>query len=186
VVASAAGATSKDIAWLRLEVTDRRGKGMLSDATTVLRIDTKGGVAEGPCGRVGEHLSVAYAADIDCYWRIEGFRRALAPAAVALPRLISSGSHQFPELAFTFRESAVHTRELIADIFSNVMRERQIRSADAGFLPGQFLYAVVDGHTRDLILSGKTARSDKDLRARVVAAVALFLDGCHGRPAPRS
>src|SRR5260370_1290945 len=98
----------------------------------------------------------------------------------------SSGSHQFPELAFTFRESAVHTRELIADIFSNVMRERQIRSADAGFLLGQFLYAVVDGHTRDLILSGKTARSDKDLRARVVAAVALFLDGCHGRPAPRS
>jgi hypothetical protein len=63
VVASAAGATSKDIAWLRLEVTDRRGKGMLSDATTVLRIDTKGGLAEGPCGRVGEHLSVAYAAD---------------------------------------------------------------------------------------------------------------------------
>jgi hypothetical protein len=63
VMASAPGATSKDIPWLKLEVTDHRGKGMLSDATNVLRIDTKGGVAEGPCGRAGEHLSVAYAAD---------------------------------------------------------------------------------------------------------------------------
>ena len=63
VMASAPGATSKDIPWLKLEVTDHRGKGMLSDATNVLRIDTRGGVAEGSCGRAGEHLSVAYAAD---------------------------------------------------------------------------------------------------------------------------
>ncbi len=63
VTASAPGATSKDIPWLKLEVSDRRGKGILSDATTVLRIDTNGGLAEGSCGRAGEHLSVAYAAD---------------------------------------------------------------------------------------------------------------------------
>jgi len=63
VIASASGATAKDIAWLRLEVTDRRGKGMLSDATAVLRLDTKGGLAQGSCARAGEQLSVGYAAD---------------------------------------------------------------------------------------------------------------------------
>jgi AcrR family transcriptional regulator len=117
---------------------------------------------------------------------VELSRRALAPAAVALGRLVASESHQFPQLALAYHESAVHTRELIADIFSNAMRERQIRSADAGFLAQQFLYAVVDGHTRALILSGKAARSDKDLRERVVAAVGLFLEGCRGQPARRS
>ena len=63
VIASVSGATPKDIPWLKLEVVDRRGKGMLSDATAVLRLDTKGGLAEGSCGRAGEHLSVGYAAD---------------------------------------------------------------------------------------------------------------------------
>jgi len=109
---------------------------------------------------------------------VELSRRAIAPAAVALNRLVTSESHQFPQLALTVHESAIHTRGLIADIFSNAMREKQIRSADAHFLAEQFLYAVVDGHTRSLILSGKTARSEKDLRERVTAAVRLFLDGC--------
>jgi AcrR family transcriptional regulator len=117
---------------------------------------------------------------------VELSRRALAPAAVALNRLVTSETHQFPQLALTLHESAIHTRELIADIFSNAMRERQIRPADASFLAEQFLYAVVDGHTRSLILSGKTARSDKELRERVVAAVELFLDGCRDHPARRS
>jgi TetR/AcrR family transcriptional repressor of mexJK operon len=117
---------------------------------------------------------------------VELSRRALTPAAVALNRLVTSESHQFPQLALILHESAVHTRELIADIFSNAMRERQIRSVDAGFLAEQFLYAVVDGHTRSLILSGKTGRSEKDLRERVVGAVGLFLDGCRDHPARRS
>jgi Protein of unknown function (DUF3455) len=63
VIASAPGATSKDIPWLKLEVVDHRGKGTLSDATAVLRVDTKGGLAPESCVRAGEYLSVAYAAD---------------------------------------------------------------------------------------------------------------------------
>ena len=112
---------------------------------------------------------------------VELSRRALAPAAVALNRLVTSEAHQFPQLALTVQESSIHIRKLIADIFSNAMREKQIRSADAYFLAAQFLYAVVNGHTRDLILSGKTTRSEKELREPVTAAVRLFLDGC--RPA---
>jgi TetR/AcrR family transcriptional repressor of mexJK operon len=48
------------------------------------------------------------------------------------------------------------------------------------------MYAVVDGPARTAILSGKTTRSEKDLRERVTAAVGLFLDGCRDRTARRS
>jgi hypothetical protein len=114
---------------------------------------------------------------------LELSKRALTPAAIALDRLIASEAHQFRELALAYHESAVHARELIADIFSNAMRESQIRSTDARFLAEQFLYLVVDGPARALILSGKTARPEKELSERVAAAVALFLDGCRDRPA---
>jgi TetR/AcrR family transcriptional regulator, mexJK operon transcriptional repressor len=112
---------------------------------------------------------------------VELSKRALAPAAIALDRLITSEAHQFPQLALACHENANHARELIADIFSNAMRDGQIRSTtDARFVAEQFLYAVVDGPARTAILSGKTARSEKDLRERVTAAVGLFLDGCRG------
>jgi hypothetical protein len=62
-VARAPGATAKDIPWLKLEVTERRGSGMLSGVTTVQRINTQGGTAEGACDRAGAFLSVGYAAD---------------------------------------------------------------------------------------------------------------------------
>ncbi len=116
---------------------------------------------------------------------LELSRRALTPAAIALDRLIASEAHQFRELALAYHESAIHARELIADIFSDAMREGQIRSADARFLAEQFLYAVVDGPAHALILSGKTAKSEKELRERTAAAVGLFLDGCRDHPARR-
>jgi hypothetical protein len=62
-VASAPGATSKDIPWLKIEVIDHRGSGILSDVTTVQRINTKGGVAQGSCRSAGDYLSVPYSAD---------------------------------------------------------------------------------------------------------------------------
>jgi TetR/AcrR family transcriptional repressor of mexJK operon len=114
---------------------------------------------------------------------VELSKRALAPAAIAIDRLIASEAYQFRQLALAYHENAVHARELMADIFSNAMRDGQMRSTDAGFLAEQFLYAVVDGPSRTLILSGKTAKSEKELRERVAAAVGLFLDGCRGSPA---
>jgi hypothetical protein len=62
-VASGPGATKDDIAVLELEVVERRGNGLLSDATSVQRINTKGGVAKGNCERAGSYLSVPYSAD---------------------------------------------------------------------------------------------------------------------------
>lgn len=59
----APSATSKDIPLLKLEVASQRGSGMLSGMTTIQRINTKGGVAEGPCDSVGAFLSVPYSAD---------------------------------------------------------------------------------------------------------------------------
>jgi hypothetical protein len=63
VIASAPGATANDIPWLELEVVDRRNEGILSAATNVRRVNTRGGVAKGSCASAGQYLSVPYAAD---------------------------------------------------------------------------------------------------------------------------
>jgi hypothetical protein len=79
VVARAPGATGKDIPLLKLEVTARHGTGRLEPVTTVLRINTVGGVAEGPCPQAGAFLSVPYATDYAFYRKT---RESLAPAAL--------------------------------------------------------------------------------------------------------
>jgi TetR/AcrR family transcriptional regulator, mexJK operon transcriptional repressor len=117
---------------------------------------------------------------------VELSKRALAPAAVAMDRLISSEAHQFPQLAAAYHENALHARGLIASVFSNAMRDGQIRSMDASFLAEQFVYAVIDGPVRGIVLSGKIAKADKNLRERVTCAVGLFLDGCRDHPARRT
>jgi uncharacterized protein DUF3455 len=63
VAARAPGATARDIPWLKLEVTERRGTGVLSGVTTVQRISTQGGIAEGACDQAGAYMSVPYAAE---------------------------------------------------------------------------------------------------------------------------
>jgi Protein of unknown function (DUF3455) len=63
VVGSAPGASAADIAWLKLEVVERRGAGALAGADFVQRINTVGGVLQGSCERAGSLRSVAYAAD---------------------------------------------------------------------------------------------------------------------------
>jgi hypothetical protein len=59
----APGATAKDIPLLKLEVTSQRGRGQLTGASTIQRLNTKGGVADGPCEASGALLSVPYSAD---------------------------------------------------------------------------------------------------------------------------
>ena len=59
----APGATANDIPLLKLDVTSRQGSGQLSGVATIQRLNTKGGVAEGPCERAGAFLSVPYSAD---------------------------------------------------------------------------------------------------------------------------
>ena len=63
VIASTPGVTPSDIPWLQMEVVDHRGNGILSDAATVQRVNTKGGVAKGSCESAGSFLSVPYSAD---------------------------------------------------------------------------------------------------------------------------
>ena len=62
-VANAPGATPDDIPWLKLDVVDHRGNGILSSATTVQRINTRGGMLLGPCESAGTFRSVPYSAD---------------------------------------------------------------------------------------------------------------------------
>jgi hypothetical protein len=63
IVGHAAGATPKDIPLLKLGVVSQRGAGQLSAVATIQRLNTKGGVAEGPCAPDGAFLSVPYSAD---------------------------------------------------------------------------------------------------------------------------
>jgi hypothetical protein len=57
------GATAADIPWLKLEVTSRRGSGMLTPVTTVQRVNTHGGKLDGACDKAGDFKSAPYSAD---------------------------------------------------------------------------------------------------------------------------
>jgi hypothetical protein len=63
VASRAPAASTNDIPLLKLAVATRRGEGRLSDVTTIQRINTRGGVADGRCTEAGAFLSVPYTAD---------------------------------------------------------------------------------------------------------------------------
>jgi Protein of unknown function (DUF3455) len=63
VTGRAPGASANDIPLLRLEVTSRQGSGQLSEVTTIQRLNTRGGVAQGACERAGVLHSAPYSAD---------------------------------------------------------------------------------------------------------------------------
>ena len=62
LVSTAPGATAKDIAWLKLSVKETPKSGLAAGATSVLRIDTKGGDFQGTCDSEGELHSEPYTA----------------------------------------------------------------------------------------------------------------------------
>jgi hypothetical protein len=63
VAGRAAGASAGDIPLLKLEVTAQRGNGQLTGATTIQRLNTRGGAADGACATAGAFLSAPYSAD---------------------------------------------------------------------------------------------------------------------------
>jgi uncharacterized protein DUF3455 len=62
-IGRAAGATPADVPWLKLEVADSHGPGVLASATAIQRINTHGGQHDGPCDKAGAMLAVPYSAD---------------------------------------------------------------------------------------------------------------------------
>ena len=61
-VGNSPGATVNDIPWLKLDAVSHRGSGTLANITTVQRLDTHGGAADGPCDKAGTFRSVPYSA----------------------------------------------------------------------------------------------------------------------------
>jgi hypothetical protein len=62
------GEGPNDIALLKLDATPWRGAGLLSNATTIQRVNTRGGVASATaCDSAGTFLSVPYTADYAFY-----------------------------------------------------------------------------------------------------------------------
>jgi Protein of unknown function (DUF3455) len=62
-VGNAPGATSNDIAWLKLEAVSHKGSGTLADVTMVQRINTVGGKLDDSCDRPGATRGMPYTAD---------------------------------------------------------------------------------------------------------------------------
>jgi len=62
-IGNAPGAAPNDIPWLKLEVTSKRGSGILTPVTTVQRINTQGGKLDGVCDKAGATRSAPYSAD---------------------------------------------------------------------------------------------------------------------------
>jgi hypothetical protein len=63
VAGRAPGATPKDIPLLKLAVAAHGGPGQLAGVTTVQRLNTRGGVADGTCDKAGTFLNVPYSAE---------------------------------------------------------------------------------------------------------------------------
>ncbi len=61
--ARAAGATAKDIPWLKLDAVNGQGAGVLAGVTAIQRINTQGGQHDGACDRAGATFAAPYAAD---------------------------------------------------------------------------------------------------------------------------
>ena len=62
VVATAPGTTAADIPWLRLDMSQHHGGGILDGVTTVQRLATLGGQKSGPCPTVGGLVAEPYEA----------------------------------------------------------------------------------------------------------------------------
>lgn len=62
-VGTTPGKTINDLPWLKLDVIGPKRKGIFSGVTTVQRINTQGGVTQGPCEEPGSFLSIPYSAD---------------------------------------------------------------------------------------------------------------------------
>ena len=63
MVAAAPGATFNDVPWLKFEVTEHRGIGILSNVKIIQRVNTKGGATQGACETAGAYRSLPYSAD---------------------------------------------------------------------------------------------------------------------------
>jgi hypothetical protein len=63
VIGRAPGRAASDIPLLKLEVASRKGQGLLTQATIIQRINTKGGTLEGACDTSGAFRSIAYSTD---------------------------------------------------------------------------------------------------------------------------
>jgi hypothetical protein len=72
VAGRAPGAGARDIPLLKLEVVSQRGSGQFTGVTTVQRLATRGGVAEGACERAGTFLNVPYSADYTFFRKKQG------------------------------------------------------------------------------------------------------------------
>lgn len=116
--------------------------------------------------------------------RLAGFilRAALAPAALALHRLIVAESARFPELAAAVAKQGATQQavDLIAALLEGERHAGRPMWGDTRFAAEHFLYMVFVVPQRRAMGLG-TAMTEAELDAWARDTVDLFLNGCAGR-----
>jgi len=108
-------------------------------------------------------------------------RAAVAPAALALHRLIIAESRRFPELAIALTDEG-STSEVMQGIASHLRRDAaagRIKITSPEFAAAQFMQLVVAVPQRRALGLG-SAMSPEELDSWASASVDLFLNGCRG------
>lgn len=108
-------------------------------------------------------------------------RAALAPAALALTRLILAESLRFPELAAVVaREGAgAEAVQRIADLLERDVAANRLMLDNTMFAAAEFLQMIIAVPQRRA-MSGGEVMSDTELDSWADNAVNLFLNGCRG------
>jgi len=112
-------------------------------------------------------------------------RAALSPQALALHRVILAEATRFPELAAVVTERG-GSREAVGRIAALLEREARaghLALENAPFAAAQFLQMVVALPQRRALGLG-TPMTPPELESWARDTVALFLNGCRGRPRP--
>jgi AcrR family transcriptional regulator len=129
--------------------------------------------------RLGQHSGTLQEDlyEIGCaVWEI-----ATRPEAIALDRIISAEARSFPELALAFYGIAqARICELVSDIFNAATEKQEILGRDPDFLAEQFIFSVVSGPLRKVVLGVEASPSGQDLRVQIARRVDLFMQGCLG------
>jgi TetR/AcrR family transcriptional regulator, mexJK operon transcriptional repressor len=110
-------------------------------------------------------------------------RAALSPQALALHRVIQAEATRFPELtaAVTERGGSGEAVARIAALLEREARAGHLALENAPFAAAQFLQMVVALPQRRALGLG-TPMTPPELEAWARDTVALFLNGCRGRP----
>jgi TetR/AcrR family transcriptional repressor of mexJK operon len=107
-------------------------------------------------------------------------RAVLRDDNIATYRLITAEASRFPELGRAFYSSGPQrSRDKLADLFARATTDGELKTCDPRMMAGRF-FELCKGELHQRKLWGIAEPTDKEIRAHVADAVAVFL-AAYGR-----